>query len=96
MIQSDASAFPEHGGRYEIRLKGHVDDRWSAWFEGERLTREHDGTTVLHCSVPDQAALHGLLHRIRDVGLPLISVTPVPLQNPPTAEQGTPHDSDHS
>ncbi|MCU1569932.1 MAG: hypothetical protein JWR33_673 [Naasia sp.] len=77
MSRSDPAAFPENGGRYEIRLRGHLDDRWSAWFEGHRLTRQDDGTTTLDCSVPDQAALHGLLHRVRDVGLPLISVTPI-------------------
>ena len=90
MTRSASSAFPENGGRYEIHLRGHLDDRWNTWFEGERLTRQHDGTTVLNCSVPDQAALHGLLHRIRDTGLPLISVTPVPPDNPQPIDRGTP------
>ena len=61
--------------RYEIRLTGHLHPRWSAWFDGLCLTREADGTTVLRGQVVDQAALHGVLQRIRDLGLPLVSVT---------------------
>jgi hypothetical protein len=61
-------------GRYEIRLKGHLDARWAAWFDGLTLTRQSDGTTVIHGPVADQAALHGLLQKVRDTGLPLISV----------------------
>ena len=64
-------------GRYEIRLKGHLDDRWAAWFDGLTLTREDDGTTLLAGPVVDQAALHGLLRRVRDLGLPLVSVSQV-------------------
>lgn len=64
-------------GGYEIRLKGHLDERWAAWFDGLSLTRESDGTTVLSGPVVDQAALHGLLRKVRDLGLPLISVTRV-------------------
>ena len=64
----------DHPGRYEIRLKGHLDTRWAAWFDGLTLTHGSDGTTVIHGSVADQAALHGLLQKIRDLGLPLISV----------------------
>ncbi len=63
------------GGRYEIRIQGHLDGRWAAWFDGLSLTRESDGTTVIHGSVLDQAALHGLLGKVRDLGLPLIAVT---------------------
>jgi hypothetical protein len=61
-------------GRYEIRLAGHLEDRWAAWFDGLSLTHESDGTTVIHGSVVDQAALHGLLQKVRDLGLPLVSV----------------------
>lgn len=61
--------------RYEIRLKGHLDTRWAAWFDGLSLTRERDGTTLLSGPVVDQAALHGLLQKVRDLGLPLLSVT---------------------
>ena len=64
-------------GRYEIRLKGHLDNRWTIWFDGLTLTTCNDGTTVIHGLVVDQSALHGLLQRVRDLGLPLISVTRV-------------------
>lgn len=61
-------------GRYEIRLKGHLDGRWAAWFDGLSLSRASDGTTILRGPIPDQAALHGLLQRVRDTGLSLVSV----------------------
>ena len=61
-------------GRYEIRIKGHLGTRWAAWFDGLSLTNERDGTTVLRGAIPDQAALHGLLQKVRDTGLPLVSV----------------------
>jgi hypothetical protein len=64
-------------GRYEIRVKGHLDARWAAWFDGMALTHDGDGTTRIHGDVVDQAALHGLLGKVRDVGLPLVSVTQV-------------------
>jgi hypothetical protein len=73
--------------RYEIRLKGHLAPRWAAWFDGLSLTNENDDTTIIHGSVADQAALHGLLQKVRDIGLPLVSVTRVELDQPdvPTA-----------
>ena len=61
-------------GRYEIRVKGHLDTRWAAWFDGLAITPGGDGTTIIHGPVADQAALHGVLQKIRDLGLPLISV----------------------
>jgi hypothetical protein len=64
---------------YEIRIDGHLDDRWSAWFDGLSLVHENDGTTVIHCPAIDQATLHGLLRRVRDVGLPIVSVTRINL-----------------
>jgi hypothetical protein len=64
-------------GRYEIRLKGHLASRWAAWFDGLSLTHESDGTTLIHGLVVDQAALHGLIQKVRDVGLPLISVAQI-------------------
>ena len=64
-------------GRYEIRLKGHLASRWAAWFDGLSLTNESDGTTLIHGLLVDQAALHGLLEKVRDVGLPLVSVAQV-------------------
>jgi len=60
---------------YEIRMKGHVGDRGAAWFEGMNLVHEPDGTTVIRCPALDQAALHGVLRTLRDLGLALISVT---------------------
>src|SRR4051812_29664198 len=63
--------------RYEIRVEGHLGPRWAAWFDGMSLTNESDGTTTIQGPVVDQAALHGLLGKLRDVGLPLVSVTQV-------------------
>ena len=62
-------------GRYEIRLAGHLDARWAAWFDGLTVGQQGDGTTLISGPIADQAALHGLLQRVRDLGLPLVSVT---------------------
>jgi hypothetical protein len=62
-------------GRYEIRLTGRLDAHWAAWFDGLTVSQENDGTTVISGRIADQAALHGVLQRVRDLGLPLISVT---------------------
>jgi hypothetical protein len=59
---------------YEIRIKGHLEARWVEWFDGLSITLEEDGNTLLSGPVADQAALHGLLKKVRDVGLPLLSV----------------------
>jgi hypothetical protein len=64
-------------GWYEIRLKGHLDDRWAGRFDGLSLTLDSDGTTILSGPVVDQAALYGLLRKVRDLGLPLLSVVEV-------------------
>ena len=66
----------EEPGRYEIRVKGHLADRWAGWVDGMSITRQADGTTLLHGPVADQSALHGLLRKVSDLGLPLLSVTP--------------------
>ena len=71
--------------RYEIRVRGHLADRWAAWFDGMTLVGHADGTTVLHGPVADQSALHGLLRKISDLGLPLVSVTPIPAIRTSTA-----------
>lgn len=65
---------PDPDRWYEIRLQGHLDSRWSAWFGGLEVVTQDDGTTVVRGPVADQAALHGLLARLRDLGLPLVSV----------------------
>jgi len=62
---------------YEIRIKGHLDDKWAGWFEGLSITREDNGDTRITGPVVDQAALHGLLRKVRDLGLPLLSVMQV-------------------
>ena len=64
-------------GLYEIRLKGHLDDRWADWFGGLTLTLEDNGDTLLTGLAVDQAALHGLLRKVRDLGMPLLSVNRV-------------------
>jgi hypothetical protein len=64
-------------GRYEIRLTGRLDAHWAAWFDGLAVDHERDGTTVISGPIADQAALHGVLQRVRDLGLPLLSVTRV-------------------
>ncbi len=70
---------------FKIRLKGHLDSRWVMWFDGMSITLEEDGNTLLSGCLADQAALHGLLKKVRDVGLPLLSVNSV---NPDTKEAG--------
>ncbi|HEX3222493.1 MAG TPA: hypothetical protein VHR35_07990 [Nocardioides sp.] len=70
------STNPDGSGWYEIRLQGRLDPRWSVRFDGMTLTTG-DGFTLLAGPVVDQAALHGLLHQLRDIGLPLVSVTRV-------------------
>jgi hypothetical protein len=64
----------DSGPSYQIRLQGHLDQRWSAWLDGLAVTHEGDGTTLLRGTLPDQAALYGVLIKIRDLGLPLLSV----------------------
>ena len=81
-------------GLYEIRLKGHLDERWAERFEGLTLSHASDGTTILFGQVVDQAALYGVLRTVRDLGLPLLSVTHIgpdqadvqPEQVPQTSE----------
>ena len=71
--------------QYEIRVEGHLTERWAAWFDGLSITSADDGTTVIRGTVIDQAALHGLLQRLRDIGIPLISLTPVEATDTNTA-----------
>ena len=78
---------------YNIRVKGHLDGRWSEWFDGLQITNSENGVAVLSGEIIDQAALHGVLNKVRNLNLPLISVTSVdPDQREPamgSAEPGT-------
>jgi hypothetical protein len=87
---------PDKPGRYKIRIGGHLPSRWVTWFDGMSLTTEDDGTTSLEGCVVDQAALHGLLHRVRDVGLPLLSLTQLDADRPtpPSPTSDTSHPGD--
>ena len=84
--QVDSYVPPVDTDEYEIRIVGHLDPRWVAWFDGMELTAQSDGTTVIRGSVVDQAALHGLLQKLSGIGLPLISL----VQLPRTSDQHTP------
>lgn len=70
--------------RYELRIEGHLDPRWSSWLDGLAVAHEEDGTTTLRGVLTDQSELYGLLTRLRDLGAALISVTPRP--GPPTPQ----------
>jgi hypothetical protein len=87
---SETHALPEYhdeSGLYEIRLKGHLNDRWADRFGDVTITLEDNGNTLLICPVIDQAALHGLLKKVRDLGMPLVSVSP--LEHGPSTTLGT-------
>ena len=64
-------------GHYQIRIKGHLDEQWADWFGGLTISLEEDGDTLLTGQVLDQAALFGLLRKVSDLGMPLLSVNPV-------------------
>ena len=90
MPEADGATAEYHEpGRYEIRLKGILDERWAAQFFGLSLTHAGNGTTILDGYVVDQAALYGVLRKVRDLGLPLLSVVHVgPAQADAAAEHG--------
>ena len=66
-----------HAKVYQIRLKGHLEARWEHWFDGLTITLEENGDTLLSGPLADQAALHGILKKVRDLGLTLLSVNSV-------------------
>ncbi len=78
---------PDEPVVYQIRIRGHLDHQWSDWFGGMTITPEENGDTLFTGPVVDQAALHGLLKRVRDLGLPLIAVNR--MQPDPTAVNET-------
>jgi hypothetical protein len=84
-VSNDHGTDEPQSQQYEIRISGPLGERWSAWFDGITITDEGDGTTVLRGAVVDQAALHGLLQRLRDLGLTLLSLrrlVPAPAVEP--------------
>lgn len=74
MTAHDSTRPPEDAVRYEIRVQGRLDERWADWVEGLAFTHDIDGTTTLAGPVVDQSALHGVLNRLRDLGVAIVSV----------------------
>ena len=72
---------------YEIRVRGRLAPHWSTWFDGMHVTSRADGITVITGPVADQSALHGVIQKLRDVGIPLISLTQVPPPQSPQSPQ---------
>jgi len=93
-VNSPITGQPHDRSWYEIRLQGRLDQRWSVWFDGLTLTTDADGTTALRGPVADQAALHGQLQILRDLGLRLISLTQVEPDpaTPPSLDEPTDHE----
>jgi hypothetical protein len=90
-MSNELEPIPGQPTVYQIRLKGHLDTQWTDWFDGLTITLEEGGDTLLTGPVIDQAALHGLLKKVRDLGMPLISVSPVdpgPPTTPGTCQAG--------
>ena len=72
--ERDSRMNPGESKVYQIRIKGHLGEQWTDWFDGLTITLEEDGNTLFTGLVVDQAALHGLLKKVRDLGMPLLSV----------------------
>lgn len=90
-LVSDDEGPQDPGTHYEIRVAGRLGPHWSAWFEGLSVGPGPDGTTVLAGRVADQAALHGLLQKLRDLGVPLVALTAVPSDDEPPARDPQEH-----
>ncbi len=78
---SNLQAVPDQPVVYQIRIAGHLRAQWAEWFAGLAVTLEPDGTTLLTGPIVDQAALYGLLKKVRDLGLPLLAVNQVSLHS---------------
>jgi hypothetical protein len=76
-IELEPKPNPSQPVVYQIRIRGHLDREWTSWFEGLTITLEAGGDTLLTGPVVDQAALHGLIKKVRDLGMPLVSIRPV-------------------
>ncbi len=87
--KNDPKTDPSQPAIYQIRIKGQMNPQWKVWFEGLAITLDEGGDTLITGPVADQAALHGLLKKVRDLGLPLISVCPV---EPGTSQADAPDD----
>ena len=72
---AESAEEPDEPSQYAIRLQGHLDDSWASWFEGLTITRAENGETVLSGPIIDQAALHSLLRKVRDLGMSLLAVS---------------------
>ena len=97
MNEPHASTEDHHeAGCYEIRLKGHLDARWADQFEHMSFTHTSDGTTILSGPLVDQAALYGLLRKVRDLGLPLIAVNQIDLKQADRPDGNANTDHNHS
>ncbi len=75
--ENHSESHADQPGIYQIRIKGHLSRQWADWFDGLIITLEEDGDTLLTGPVIDQAALHGLLKKVRDLGMPLLSINSV-------------------
>ena len=87
----NSKADPDESTIYQIRIKGHLGGQWTDWFGGLTITLEDNGDTLLTGPVVDQAALHGMLKKVRDLGMPLISVnrvSPGPAERPESKQTG--------
>ncbi len=77
---------PDQPAVYQIRVKGHLDPQWASWFDEMTITLDEDGETLLSGMVADQSALHGLLRKVRDLGMPLISVKRIDPRSPDVSD----------
>lgn len=91
-MANEQQSNPEEHQRtvYQFRIKGHLGPQWADWFEGLTISLEEDGNTILSGTVVDQSALHGILKKIRDLGMPLLSV------NPAISDRATNDDTDQA